>query len=191
MLKDKEIEPKTRTIKDYFESCKNNFVIPAYQREYSWGIYNCDKLWQDIIDQVNMDSENKRSHFFGTIIINCSDDKLELIDGQQRTVTFILLLKALLIRINIAILRTPTNDEVSEQLLDNLRRKRKELISILYNMDEDKVPLKPDENKDSELFNKSPILVSKSLSEKYFDDFRTILKSSNFNSIESKVITRK
>ena len=24
------------------------FTIPEYQRAYSWGIDNCDKLWQDI-----------------------------------------------------------------------------------------------------------------------------------------------
>ena len=58
---------------------------------------DCDKLWTDITDFI--ESESKRDpYFFGTIIINCenNDEEFSLIDGQQRTTTFMLLLKALL-----------------------------------------------------------------------------------------------
>jgi uncharacterized protein with ParB-like and HNH nuclease domain len=45
----KDIEPKLRLISGYLklEKCAN-FVIPEYQRGYSWNITQCDKLWQDI-----------------------------------------------------------------------------------------------------------------------------------------------
>lgn len=100
----KNIEPKLKKIGDYLKLEEETvFTIPEYQRAYSWGIDNCDKLQKDINDFVG--SESRDRYFFGTIIINCQDNdtKYGLIDGQQRTTTFLLLLKALLIRINIAV----------------------------------------------------------------------------------------
>ena len=101
----KNIDPELRKIGEYLK-LKNDttFIIPQYQRPYSWGINQCDTLWQDINDYIEKGSEDP--YFFGTVIINCKDNdkQLELIDGQQRTTTFLLLLKALLIRINTAIL---------------------------------------------------------------------------------------
>lgn len=85
----KNIEPKLKKIGDYLKLEEDTvFTIPEYQRAYSWGIDNCDKLWQDINDFV--ESESKDRYFFGTIIINCQDNdtKYGLIDGQQRTTTF-------------------------------------------------------------------------------------------------------
>lgn len=89
----KSIEPKLRKIGEYLKLEEDTvFTIPEYQRAYSWGISNCDKLWQDIIDYA--DSESKDRYFFGTIIINCKDNDtiFALIDGQQRTTTFLILL---------------------------------------------------------------------------------------------------
>ena len=108
----KNIEPKLKKIGDYLKlENKTIFMIPEYQRPYSWEIGHCDKLWQDIIDFIGSDSEDR--YFFGTIIINCQngDSIFELIDGQQRTTTFLLLLKALLVRINMAIGRTGQDEE--------------------------------------------------------------------------------
>ncbi len=100
----KNIEPTLSKIGDYLKLDNNTiFTIPEYQRPYSWEIGHCDKLWQDIIDFI--DSNSNQRYFFGTIIINCQEDDsiYGLIDGQQRTTTFLLLLKALLVRINVAI----------------------------------------------------------------------------------------
>ena len=43
----KEIEPKLKLISTYLRS-QELFVIPEYQRSYSWTITECDKLWQDV-----------------------------------------------------------------------------------------------------------------------------------------------
>lgn len=43
----KEIEPKLKLISTYLSS-QELFVIPEYQRSYSWTITECDKLWQDV-----------------------------------------------------------------------------------------------------------------------------------------------
>ena len=55
----KEIEPKQSKIIDYLKLEYNNiFKIPEYQRAYSWTINQCDKLFQDIDDfhQLNSDT---------------------------------------------------------------------------------------------------------------------------------------
>ena len=50
----KNIEPKLKKIGDYLKLEEDTvFTIPEYQRAYSWGIDNCDKLWQDIIGFVS------------------------------------------------------------------------------------------------------------------------------------------
>ncbi|MBO7568155.1 MAG: DUF262 domain-containing protein, partial [Bacteroidales bacterium] len=103
----KDIEPKLKLISSYLKVASGEtFVIPEYQRRYSWTVDECDKLWQDI--ETFIDSSETDPYFFGTIIIDCSiPNKLNLIDGQQRTTTFILLLKALLIHLNTALKNMP------------------------------------------------------------------------------------
>ena len=121
----KSIEPKLRKIGAYLKLEEETiFTIPEYQRPYSWQISHCDKLWQDITDYI--DSDSKDRYFFGTIIINCQNDDtvFSLIDGQQRTTTFLLLLKALLVRINNAI-KTTSQDEDSENLCRGLKERRR------------------------------------------------------------------
>jgi len=45
----KNIEPRLKLISEYLKLEKpENFVIPEYQRGYSWNVIHCDKLWQDI-----------------------------------------------------------------------------------------------------------------------------------------------
>ena len=45
----KEIDPKLKLISDYLKiGIDELFVIPEYQRGYSWTNMECDKLWQDI-----------------------------------------------------------------------------------------------------------------------------------------------
>ena len=73
---------------------KAYFVIPKYQREYTWTTLQ----WKDLFDDL---CENDEGYFIGSIIcINNSDDGLgkipfEVIDGQQRLTTISLLLTAI------------------------------------------------------------------------------------------------
>lgn len=136
----KNIEPKLQKIGDYLKlEDDTTFIIPEYQRPYSWSIENCDKLWQDIVDFT--ENKSKDNYFFGTIIINCQDNdtRYELIDGQQRTTTFFLLLKALLIRINYLVDRINTNDEDSIGLLNGLKARRRKILRILYKAEEEEI----------------------------------------------------
>ena len=63
----KDIDPKLKLISNYLRISKSEaFVIPEYQRGYSWNYVQCDKLWQDI--ESFIESDKKEPYFFGTII---------------------------------------------------------------------------------------------------------------------------
>lgn len=76
------------------------FVVPIYQRIYSWGEAECDQLWQDIVRAGRRTTLN--NHFTGSIVYierdqgsNTSREPDLIIDGQQRVTTVTLLLAAL------------------------------------------------------------------------------------------------
>lgn len=181
----KNIDPKLKKIGDYLTLEEASiFSIPEYQRAYSWEIKQCDKLWQDI--ENFKDSEGTDPYFFGTIIINCQDNdtKLSLIDGQQRTTTFILLCKALLLRILKAIEETE-DDKDSKNLNMALSLKRNRLIKMLYKVgDNDLYPLLEDLGNARE----NKILENNSINELYKDELQTIIHGKDFETIEENVV---
>lgn len=76
------------------------FVIPIYQRTYSWQIAQCNKLFYDIL-RISKDP-TVPGHFIGSVVyfqesIHTVSDvpKLLVIDGQQRLTTISLLIAAL------------------------------------------------------------------------------------------------
>ena len=73
------------------------FILPIYQRRYSWEKEQCDQLWDDVL-RVGED-ENIQSHFLGSIVsreeVSTRVQQLLVIDGQQRLTTLSLLLSAL------------------------------------------------------------------------------------------------
>lgn len=180
----KKIDPELKKIGSYLELEDSAiFSIPEYQRAYSWEIKQCDKLWQDIVDFI--DSDGSDPYFFGTIIINCQDNdtKLSLIDGQQRTTTFILLCKALLLRIIKAIDETK-KDEESEDLTYGLKKKRDRLIQILFKVSDSQIL---SVLKDLENAPIGEILENNSINELYKTELQTIINSSNFEKAEERV----
>lgn len=184
----KNIEPKLRKIGDYLKLEDDTiFTIPEYQRPYSWEIGHCDKLWQDIIDFIDSDSNER--YFFGTIIINCQDNDtiFGLIDGQQRTTTFLLLLKALLVRINVAI-GTTGQDEESANLCRGLKERRRKIMGILYKAETEDIPDKPELDTDRKICNYDVIIKNYSINELYKTELQTILSSVDYIEAEAKVI---
>ena len=89
-----------KTIKDLLQSKKSDFLIPDYQRPYAWGEAECRTLWDDIFsfaipDEGRTAFDNNSEYFLGPIVTFKNDnDKLEVIDGQQRLTTLMLLLRA-------------------------------------------------------------------------------------------------
>ncbi|MGN8434601.1 GmrSD restriction endonuclease domain-containing protein [Helicobacter pylori] len=79
------------------KSQEKQFVIPIYQRLYSWEKEHCEQLWDDIIKIGGNDKAN--GHFIGSILYVrdgiTHSSPLLIIDGQQRLTTITLLLIAL------------------------------------------------------------------------------------------------
>ncbi len=89
-----------RTIINLFQDKKSDFLIPAYQRPYAWGENECQTLWDDIFtfaipDEGSKEFDSNSEYFLGPIVtFKNKENKLEVIDGQQRLTTIMLLLRA-------------------------------------------------------------------------------------------------
>lgn len=89
-----------KCILDLFSDKKTTFLIPDYQRPYAWGETECQTLWDDLFNfsfpdnDVSKFDDNKNEYFLGPIVTFKNGDKLEVIDGQQRLTTLMLLLRA-------------------------------------------------------------------------------------------------
>lgn len=87
------------------------FVVPIYQRLYSWGEPECAQLWKDILRAGSVDGPAE--HFTGSIVyVEKAEGSITnqqpnlIIDGQQRVTTVTLLLTALAERLS----RVPEGD---------------------------------------------------------------------------------
>lgn len=90
-----------KSVRSLFSEKKSDFLIPDYQRPYAWGEKECQTLWDDLFlfafpdndcDKFNSESDE---YFLGPIVTFKNDDgKMEIIDGQQRLTTLMLLLRA-------------------------------------------------------------------------------------------------
>ncbi len=69
-----------------------NLCIPNYQRPYKWTAKNVLQLVDDILEAKY---ENKETYRVGTLILHKKGEAYDIVDGQQRTISFCLLLKAL------------------------------------------------------------------------------------------------
>ncbi|KAF5431167.1 hypothetical protein C5S35_18360 [Candidatus Methanophagaceae archaeon] len=76
---------------NFLEGTGKSFVIPVYQRDYTWTKVNCQKLWEDLVDLNN--NNNRNNHFLGTLVtISKGFEEYTVIDGQQRLTTVSILL---------------------------------------------------------------------------------------------------
>lgn len=177
----KEIEPKLQTIGVYLKKT-DIFRIPEYQRAYSWNISNCDKLWQDIEAYIAQDAEDP--YFFGTIIIDCSmNGYLNLIDGQQRTTTFLLLLKAMHLRI-VEVLNIMPNTDEAAGLKRSLQQSLDSIFEILYRAD---VRKQIEIEKDWMKAQGVKILENESINELHKDELKNIIEARTFSEAEKAV----
>ena len=71
----------------------NKFIVPMYQRDYSWQQANWTDLWLDI----DANRINNSKHYMGSIVLVAKDKKqYEIIDGQQRLTTLTILVLAVI-----------------------------------------------------------------------------------------------
>ena len=103
------------TVTSNFSSVVSNnrrFIVPKFQRDYSWDMEQWDDLWQDIFTMI----EEHDEHYMGYLVLQTEDEKTYyIIDGQQRFTTIILLILA-------AIKNIERFVEADVEKEDNLRR---------------------------------------------------------------------
>ena len=94
-----KLSVEQQNVNDLFRSKKSDFLIPDYQRPYAWTETECQTLWEDLLEfafpednysKFNTDDE----YFLGSIVTYINKGKMEIIDGQQRLTTLMLLLRA-------------------------------------------------------------------------------------------------
>lgn len=92
------MKPDATSILSFINSADKTFVIPVYQRNYSWSAEECGKLFEDLLDSM----KTGKRHYFGNIVFYAKEtnawagySELILIDGQQRVTTTMLLLAAI------------------------------------------------------------------------------------------------
>ena len=105
----KKLSAEQKTVLEFLGDKNVYFLVPDYQRPYEWGEDECETLWDDVFAFAFPDEANKNfdpyndEYFFGSTVFykntrykNKKEQKevIEVIDGQQRITTLMLLLRA-------------------------------------------------------------------------------------------------
>lgn len=73
------------------------YIIPKFQRDYSWDVEQWDDLWQDIENMLSQHGE----HYMGYLVLQSTNNKdCLIIDGQQRFTTISMIILAAIKSIN-------------------------------------------------------------------------------------------
>ena len=104
-------------IKSVNELLSMNLNIPDYQRPYKWDIQNIDDLFLDITNAIS-DADRYRTEFkyrIGTIILHrTKNDTYDVVDGQQRIISLVLLKQCLEPGFECSILQIDFTNKVSQ-----------------------------------------------------------------------------
>ncbi|GAA7253716.1 hypothetical protein HpCK38_04950 [Helicobacter pylori] len=91
-----EMKPDKKSLKKILVVGNDTYYqIPIYQRPYQWGKEQCEELLNDLFE--NYEDHGEDDYFCGSLVFIQSDkdNKTDVVDGQQRLSTFILLAKVL------------------------------------------------------------------------------------------------
>lgn len=93
-----DLNAYTRTISTLF-STNVKYIVPRFQREYSWTKEEISELWYDIIHNLKLEQEKpiNLEYFIGSLVLIGEDksSSLLIVDGQQRLTTITIFLSAI------------------------------------------------------------------------------------------------
>lgn len=93
-----DLHAYTRTVNDLFSTNKK-YVVPRFQREFSWREDQLSELWKDIVSNILTKASNleNQEYFIGSLVLIGEDNStgFKIVDGQQRLTTITILLSAL------------------------------------------------------------------------------------------------
>ncbi len=83
-----------KTIFGLFDSSQKQYVIPVYQRAYSWD----RDQWKALLDDLKEQIQGSNNYFFGNLLLETitKDKSYEIIDGQQRMTTLTIFIRSIL-----------------------------------------------------------------------------------------------
>ncbi|WP_231221313.1 DUF262 domain-containing protein [Helicobacter pylori] len=137
-MANESIEGKAYQLKDILATeLSAYYQIPTYQRPYQWTEENCEKLLDDLFSSYEYYKES--DYFCGSLVLIAIDidsktnaTTYDIVDGQQRLSTFILLAKVLVTLydkvLNDKVLNKTSRDFLEKSLGDTDEEKRKRLI---------------------------------------------------------------
>ena len=107
------------------------FIVPKFQRDYSWGVEQWDDLWQDILTMI----DEEEDHYMGYLVLQTNDDKsFHIIDGQQRFTTVTILILASIKCIK-TFVENGVESEDNQQRIDSLLHTyigNKDSVTLVY-----------------------------------------------------------
>ena len=127
------MQAKETKLQDIIEGTKQ-YVIPLFQRTYSWTNKEWEILWKDLIELC--EAENPRTHFIGSIVnmptVSVPEGvaKFLLIDGQQRLTTIFVLLTLLRNKAR-DLQRQDFAEEINNTLLVNPYKKDNDFFKLM------------------------------------------------------------
>ncbi len=145
-MANESIEGKAHSLEDILATeFKAYYQIPIYQRPYQWTEKNCEKLLDDLFSSYECYKES--DYFCGSLVLiaigtdSATNAKTyDVVDGQQRLSTFILLAKVLATLYNNEVLNNKTSRDFLEKSLgdtDGEKRKRLTFNTIGLNAKDD------------------------------------------------------
>ena len=110
-------KPDSLNIRDIF--CNGNvaYKVPDYQRRYSWKKEQLDALWGDLYESYQND--HQACYFLGSIVVvKNANNVFELIDGQQRLTTLMIMISVLFKTYPYLSCPNPDNPDDESSLID-------------------------------------------------------------------------
>ena len=90
------VKGEAKKIIKFLDGSDKRFIIPVYQRNYSWQKKQCEQLFNDLKQLMQ---KEQSPHFFGSVVSSLADgggkEDYLIIDGQQRLTTISILLVAI------------------------------------------------------------------------------------------------
>ena len=75
------------TIFDFLSNKSTQWILPRYQRAYVWS----PKKINNLLEDIEKNYRHQRPLWLGTILASENDNKINIVDGQQRILTFLLI----------------------------------------------------------------------------------------------------
>ncbi|MFZ5554156.1 MAG: DUF262 domain-containing protein [Bacteroidota bacterium] len=173
-----KILPDLKSINELFGR-DINYLIPDYQRPYSWDCIGksernnqINTMWEDLIGFY--DNKNKDAYFFGSMVVTGKEREFEVIDGQQRLTSMILLFVAI---------RSFLKDASEKSKIDEIKELSNDLIADIEDLIYNKV------RRGAKVLAKK-VKVKKNSSFDYDSILESAVRNEEFNKTKLKIVRK-